>query len=46
MVAVVTQSSASRLSDDEASLLRSLRLRLSSLRAVHRKWDAYYQGTQ
>lgn len=46
MVAVVTQSSASRLSDDEASLLRSLRLRLSSLRAMHRKWDAYYQGTQ
>ena len=37
MVAVVTQSNASRLSDDEASLLRSLRLRLSSLRAVHCK---------
>lgn len=37
---------ASRLSDDDAKLVRSLAYRLARLRKPHRQWDDYYRGQQ
>ncbi|RSX56764.1 phage portal protein [Bifidobacterium samirii] len=37
---------ASRLSDDDAGLVRSLAYRLARLRGTHREWDDYYRGAQ
>lgn len=37
---------ASRLSDDDAKLIRSLTYRLARLRKPHRQWDDYYRGRQ
>lgn len=37
---------ASKLSDDDAKLVRSLTYRLARLRKPHRQWDDYYRGRQ
>lgn len=37
---------ASKLSDDDAKMIRSLNYRLARLRGTHKQWDDYYRGKQ